>query len=447
MTKLTVLDTTIAYYSRNENDYICLTDMARYRDAERTNYIIQNWMRNRSTIEFLGLWEQLNNPDFKGIEFDAFRNQAGLNSFTLTPKLWIEKTAAVGLISKAGRYGGTYAHKDIAFEFASWLSVEFKLYLIKEFQRLKETEAAQLGWDIKRNLVKINYRIHTDAVKRHLIPAAVTEAQAAFVYASEADLLNMALFGITTAEWRRTNPDKDGNLRDYADVAQLVCLSNLENLNALFIKEGLPQSERLIRLNVIAIHQMTLLSVDPVVKKLEREEGDKRPLSGSPHKEKPAITIRPLDLAEMAVSAEILRESFGTVAAEFGLTPQNAPTNPAFSRKENLEADDADGCRCYGLFIGDDQVGFMELRPKDATCHELRKLGVRPSFRHAGYGRRLLDYAKEQVAKSGGRAIVIGIIEENLVLKDWYMANGFVHTGTKIFPHLPFTVGYMEFQV
>jgi len=281
MAKLTVLDTTIAYYSRNENDYICLTDMARYRDAERTNYIIQNWMRTRNTIEFLGLWEQLNNPDFKGIEFDAFRNQAGLNSFTLTPKLWVEKTAAVGLVSKAGRYGGTYAHKDIAFEFASWLSVEFKLYLIKEFQRLKETEAAQLGWDIKRNLVKINYRIHTDAIKRHLIPAAVTDAQAVFVYASEADVLNMALFGMTAAEWRHANPDKDGNLRDYADAAQLVCLSNLENLNALFIKEDLPQSERLVRLNSIAIHQMTLLSVDPAIKKLE---GGKRPLDSNAHK-------------------------------------------------------------------------------------------------------------------------------------------------------------------
>jgi len=275
MTKLTVLDTAIAYYSRNENDYICLTDMARYRDAQRTNYIIQNWMRTRNTIEFLGLWEQLNNPDFKGIEFDAFRNQAGLNSFTLTPKLWIEKTAAVGLVSKAGRYGGTYAHKDIAFEFASWLSVEFKLYLIKEFQRLKETEAAQLGWDIKRNLVKINYRIHTDAIKRHLIPATVTDAQAALVYASEADVLNMALFGMTAAQWRSANPDKDGNLRDDADAAQLVCLSNLENLNALFIKEDLPQPDRLIRLNSIAIHQMTLLGVDPAVKKLG---GDKRPL-------------------------------------------------------------------------------------------------------------------------------------------------------------------------
>ena len=269
MTKLTVLDTTISYYSRKEEDYISLTDMARYRDAERVNYIIQNWMRNRNTIEFLGLWEQLNNPDFKSIEFDAFRNQAGLNSFALTPKLWIEKTAAVGIASKAGRYGGTYAHKDIAFEFASWLSVEFKLYLIKEFQRLKEEEQRQLGWDIKRNLVKINYRIHTDAIKEHLIPETVTPAHANMVYASEADILNVALFGLTAAEWRRDNAGKEGNIRDYATAAQLVCLSNLENLNALFIKDGLPQGERLARLNAIAIHQMTLLTVDPGIKRLE----------------------------------------------------------------------------------------------------------------------------------------------------------------------------------
>ena len=269
MAKLTVLDTTVSYYSRKEEDYISLTDMARYRDVERVNYIIQNWMRNRNTIEFLGLWEQLNNPDFKSIEFDAFRNQAGLNSFALTPKLWIEKTAAVGIVSKAGRYGGTYAHKDIAFEFASWLSVEFKLYLIKEFQRLKDEEQRQLGWDIKRNLVKINYRIHTDAIKEHLIPEAVTPAHANMVYASEADILNVALFGMTAAEWRRNNADKDGNIRDYATAAQLVCLSNLENLNALFIKDGLPQGERLARLNAIAIHQMTLLTADAGVKRLE----------------------------------------------------------------------------------------------------------------------------------------------------------------------------------
>jgi hypothetical protein len=269
MSKLTVLDTTVSYYSRKDEDYISLTDMARYRDAERVNYIIQNWLRNRNTIEYLGLWERLNNPEFKSIEFDAFRNQAGLNSFALTPKLWVEKTAAVGIVSKAGRYGGTYAHKDIAFEFASWLSVEFKLYLIKEFQRLKDEERRRLGWDIKRNLVKINYRIHTDAIKAHLIPEALTPAHADMVYASEADILNVALFGQTAAEWRKSNPVKDGNVRDYAGTAQLVCLSNLENLNALFIKDGLSQAERLTRLNAIAIHQMTLLTADPGVKRLE----------------------------------------------------------------------------------------------------------------------------------------------------------------------------------
>jgi hypothetical protein len=272
MAKLTVLDTPVSYYSRKEEDYISLSDMARYRDAERVDYIIQNWMRNRNTIEFLGLWEQLNNPDFNSIEFDGFRNQSGLNSFALTPKLWIEKTAAVGIVSKAGRYGGTYAHKDIAFEFASWLSVEFKLYLIKEFQRLKDEEQRQLGWDIKRNLVKINYRIHTDAIKEHLIPETVSQAHAGMVYASEADILNVALFGQTAAEWRKANSDKDGNVRDYATAAQLVCLSNLENLNALLIKDGLPQAERLARLNAVAIHQMTLLSVDPGVKRLEAEK-------------------------------------------------------------------------------------------------------------------------------------------------------------------------------
>ena len=269
MTKLTVLDTTVSYYSRKDEDYISLTDMARYRDAERVDYIIQNWMRTRHTIEFLGLWEQLNNPNLNSIEFDGFRNQAGMNSFALTPKLWVEKTAAIGVHSKTGRYGGTYAHKDIAFEFASWLSVEFKLYLIKEFQRLKEEEQRQLGWDIKRNLVKINYRIHTDAIKEHLIPEAVTPAHAKMVYASEADILNVALFGQTATEWRRSNPDKDGNMRDYATAAQLVCLSNLENLNALFIKDGLSQGERLARLNAIAIHQMTLLTADVGIKRLD----------------------------------------------------------------------------------------------------------------------------------------------------------------------------------
>ena len=264
MTKIKVLDKEVRLYS--DNDYISLTDIARYKDSERTDDLIRNWLRNRNTLEFLGIWEHLNNPDFKPVEFDGLRMQAGLNSFTLTPKQWIEKTGAVGIVSKAGRYGGTYAHKDIAFEFASWVSVEFKLYLIKEFQRLKEDEHKTLGWDIRRNLAKINYRIHTDAIQRHLLPPQLNTKQTSLVYASEADVLNLALFGMTAAQWRDANPDKKGNMRDDADVTQLVCLSNLENLNALFIAEGLSQKERLERLNRIAIHQMTLLAGDERMK-------------------------------------------------------------------------------------------------------------------------------------------------------------------------------------
>ena len=269
MAKMNVLNRDVAVYSANEEDYISLTDMARYKDPQRTDYIIQNWLRNRTTIEFLGIWEHLNNPGFKPIEFDGFRKQAGLNSFVLTAKQWIEKTGAIGLVSKSGRYGGTYAHKDIAFEFASWISVEFKLYLIKEFQRLKEDERKQLGWDIRRNLTKINYRIHTDAIQANLIPAELSAAQINLVYATEADVLNMALFGVTAKQWREANPSLKGNIRDFADVSQLVCLSNLENLNALFINDGLPQSERLKKLNQIAIHQMKLLTENTHVKRLE----------------------------------------------------------------------------------------------------------------------------------------------------------------------------------
>lgn len=202
MPKINVKGKDVAIYTVDQNDYICITDIARYKYSERTDYIILNWLRNRNTIEFLGIWEMLNNPNFKPIEFDGFRKQAGLNSFVLTAKQWIEKTGAVGLVSKSGRYGGTYAHKDIAFEFASWVSVEFKLYLIKEFQRLKEDEQKQLGWDIKRNLAKINYRIHTYAIKENLIPAELTPSQINYIYASEADILNMALFGMTAKEWR-----------------------------------------------------------------------------------------------------------------------------------------------------------------------------------------------------------------------------------------------------
>ncbi|MBL7649642.1 MAG: KilA-N domain-containing protein [Candidatus Hydrogenedentes bacterium] len=269
MAKIKVLDKEVSIQTQNEADYISLTDIARYKNAEHTDDLIRNWLRNRNTIEFLGIWEQLNNPVFKPVEFDGFKKQAGLNSFTLTPKQWIDGTGAIGIISKSGRYGGTFAHKDIAFEFASWISVEFKLYLIKEFQRLKEQEQAQLGWDIKRNLAKINYRIHTDAIKENLIPPELSAKQISLVYATEADVLNMALFGLTAKEWRAANPGNKGNLRDEANIAQLICLSNLENLNALFIKEDMAQAARLEKLNRIAIEQMKLLIDDGAVKRLK----------------------------------------------------------------------------------------------------------------------------------------------------------------------------------
>ena len=260
--KMSVLSREVTVRTVNEADYICITDIGRYKDAKRTDDLIRNWIRNRNTIEFLGIWEQINNPGFNPVEFDGFRKQAGLNSFTMTPKQWIERTGAIGIVSKAGRYGGTFAHQDIAFEFASWISVEFKLYLIKEFQRLKETEQKQLGWDIKRNLAKINYRIHTDAIKANLIPPALTGKQVTLVYASEADVLNMALFGMTAKQWRDRSPGKKGNIRDFANASQLVCLVNLENLNALFINDGMAQSERLKKLNQIAIKQMHILTDD-----------------------------------------------------------------------------------------------------------------------------------------------------------------------------------------
>jgi hypothetical protein len=271
--KITVKGQAVTVVSGGVEDYISLTDIARYKDSERTDYIIQNWLRNRNTVEFLGIWEQLNNPGFNPIEFDGIRKQAGLNSFVLTAKRWIEATGAIGIHAKAGRYGGTYAHKDIAFEFASWVSVEFKLYLIKEFQRLKEGEREQLGWDIRRNLTKINYRIHTDAIKAHLIPPQLTPQQMNSIYASEADLLNMALFGKTAQQWRAENPDQKGNIRDEANAAQLVCLANLETLNAHFIQQGLKPAERLKLLNETAIQQMKLLLADAGVKQL----GEKKP--------------------------------------------------------------------------------------------------------------------------------------------------------------------------
>lgn len=257
-----VLEQNIGVMKIDRDDYISLTDIAKYKGQNDANDIIRNWLRNRNTIEFLGIWEQLNNSAFKPVEFDGFRKEAGLNSFTMSPKKWIENTGAIGIVSKSGRYGGTYAHKDIAFEFASWVSVEFKLYLIKEFQRLKDKELKQLGWDIKRNLTKMNYKIHTDAVKEYLIPKELTSKQVNFIYASEADILNMALFGKTAKQWRDENPDCKGNIRDEADVNQLVCLANLESLNAHFIQEAMSESDRLKKLNEIAIGQMKILVQD-----------------------------------------------------------------------------------------------------------------------------------------------------------------------------------------
>lgn len=270
MDKLIVRGTEVnIQWNVEQDDYISLTDIAKVKDSDNPRYIIQNWMRNRNTIEFLGVWETLYNPNFNRVEFDAFRSQAGLNSFVMTPQKWIDATAAIGIISKAGRYGGTYAHKEIAFEFASWISVEFKLYLVKEFERLKAEEMRRFGWDIKRNLAKINYRIHTDAIKENLIPPELSAKQTSLVYASEADVLNMALFGMTAKEWRDSHPELKGNIRDYANVSQLVCLANLENLNAVFISEGLPQAERLARLNAIAISQMQVLTQDHRIEMLE----------------------------------------------------------------------------------------------------------------------------------------------------------------------------------
>lgn len=260
----------IVLYTQNNEDFISLTDMARYRDADRTNYIIQNWLRTRNAIEFCGLWEQVNNPGFKRIEFDAFRNESGSNSFTLTPQRWIETTNAVGMVSKSGRYGGTFAHRDIAFEFASWISPEFKLYLITEFQRLKKEESSnlKLEWNLQRTLAKVNYHIHTDAIKENLIPKELTKQQINFVFANEADMLNMALFGMTAKQWRDANPDAEGNIRDAARIEQLVVLSNMESINAVLIHQGLQQSERLQQLNKIAITQMKSLVNNRQIAKL-----------------------------------------------------------------------------------------------------------------------------------------------------------------------------------
>lgn len=258
MQKVNVKDTSVSVIKYDETDFISLTDIAKFK-SEEPNAVIANWLRNRNTIEYLGIWETLYNTDFKPLEFEGFKKEAGLNAFTLSPTKWIESTNAKGIIVKSGRYGGTYAHKDIAFKFASWISVEFELYFIKEFQRLKEEEQKQLGWSAKRELAKINYRIHTDAVKQNLIPPELTPAQKSFVYADEADMLNVAMFGMTARQWREANPELKGNIRDYASINQLICLSNMENLNAVFINDGLSQRERLEKLNKIAIQQMKVL--------------------------------------------------------------------------------------------------------------------------------------------------------------------------------------------
>ena len=258
--------------SSKQGDYISLTDIARYRNAKEPSAVINNWMRSRSTIEFLGLWEKLTNPTFKPLEFERFRTEAGSNYFVLSPQRWIESTQAIGINSKSGRYGGTFAHRDIAFEFASWISSEFKLYLIVEFQRLKDEESSRLHleWNLQRTLSKINYRIHTDAIKETLIPPAITKAQAGHVYASEADLLNVALFGQTAKQWRDNHPETEGNQRDQATLEQLVVLTNLESLNSVFIRQGLPAPERLLKLNEIAISQMRSLLADHDIKRLAR---------------------------------------------------------------------------------------------------------------------------------------------------------------------------------
>ncbi|MCX6912092.1 MAG: KilA-N domain-containing protein [Verrucomicrobia bacterium] len=264
-----VQGTTISILSRPGGDYISLTDMVRHFDG--AGALIEQWLKNKDTVLFLGVWERINNPDFNSLEFEGIRNEAGRNSFFLSAKKWIDLTGAKGLIASAGRYGGTYAHKDIAFEFGSWLSPEFKLYLINEFQRLKddENDRLQLNWNLQRTLAKINYRIHNDAIKETLIPPSVTKAQAAAVYASEADLLNVALFGQTAKQWRDAHPDAEGNIRDHAPLEHLVVLTNLESLNSVLVRQGLPQPERLAMLNGIAITQMRTLLTASSVRRLK----------------------------------------------------------------------------------------------------------------------------------------------------------------------------------
>jgi len=258
MAKISVKDTEVSVINHQSMDYISLTDMV--RNMENGTALIEKWLRNKNTIEFLGVWEEIYNPDFNSPEFEGIKNCAGLNRFVISVKQWCEKTQSKGIIAKAGRYGGTYAHKDIAFEFATWISPQFKLYLLREFQNLKEQEQKLIGWNARRELAKINYHIHTSAVGRHLVPQKVTAEQVRYFYASEADMLNVALFGVTARQWRESNPDLDGNIRDYASINELICLSNMESMNSVLIEEGLPQPDRLVRLNEMAIRQMEILS-------------------------------------------------------------------------------------------------------------------------------------------------------------------------------------------
>lgn len=256
MAKIKIKDTEVTIVQVDNTDYICLTDMIKAKDGD---FFVTDWLRNRNTLEYIGIWEQVNNPDFNYGEFATIRNKSGLNNFKISVKEFAERTNAIGVQAKAGRYGGTYAHKDIAFEFAMWISPEFKIYLVREFQRLKEEEQKQLGWTAKRELAKLNYHIHTDAIKHNLIPKKLSPAQTSIIYANEADVLNVALFGMTAKQWREANPDLKGNIRDYATINELICLSNMETLNAVFINEKMPQKERLIKLNKIAIQQMSIL--------------------------------------------------------------------------------------------------------------------------------------------------------------------------------------------
>ena len=258
-TNITVKEVSVRTLKVNGTDYISITDVAKQKNPVEPKDVVKNWMRLKNTLEYLGLWERLNNPAFKGVDFDPLLRDAGSNAFTMSPSRWVELTGAIGIITKNGAGGGTYAQRDIAFKFASWVSVEFELYLVKEFQRLKEEEQKLLGWSAKRELTKLNYHIHTDAIKQNLIPQELSPEQTSIVYANEADVLNISMFGISAKQWRDANPDLKGNIRDYTTINELICLSNMENLNAVFINENIPQNERLIKLNQIAIQQMKIL--------------------------------------------------------------------------------------------------------------------------------------------------------------------------------------------